>query len=217
MLKKSVGDDAAVASSDEKKGGSHDNRLRVVVRKRPASEDEEDVVEVVENQVQVREDKVKVDMTRYVQTHVFEYDDSFEEGDGTPDVYHRAVAELIENFFGGGTSTCFCFGQTASGKTFTLFGAGGGQTEIAAGAADDEVAAAEGGVYLLAARDVFARLAGRPDLELHMSMFEIYGQKVRDLFDGGKELAALEDGNGVLQLVGLSQVSHPWRRGSLSI
>lgn len=35
-------------------------------------------------------------------------------------------------------------------------------------------------------------------------MFEIYGQKVRDLLANSKELSALEDGNGVLQLVGLT-------------
>ena len=62
----------------------------------------------------------------------------------------------------------------------------------------------EGGVYMLAAQDVFARLRSMPDLTLAVSMFEIYGQKVRDLLDGNKELMALEDGKGVLQLVGLT-------------
>jgi len=73
-------------------------------------------VECVEEQVQVREGKVKVDLTKYVQTHVFEYDDTFDEHESTGDLYERSAAELIENFYQGGTSTCFCFGQTASGK-----------------------------------------------------------------------------------------------------
>lgn len=80
------------------------------------TEDEEDCVECVEEQVQVREAKVKVDLTKYMQTHVFEYDDTFGEEETTGELYQRSAAELIENFYEGGTSTCFCFGQTASGK-----------------------------------------------------------------------------------------------------
>lgn len=66
-----------------------------------------------------------------------------------------------------------------------------------------------GGIYMLAAADSFKRLEkfrqleGNSSVVLTLSMFEIYGQKVRDLLADCKELAALEDGNGVLQLVGL--------------
>jgi hypothetical protein len=66
-----------------------------------------------------------------------------------------------------------------------------------------------GGIYMLAAGDAFKRLEafrqteGNSSVVLTLSMFEIYGQKVRDLLADCKELAALEDGNGVLQLVGL--------------
>ena len=165
--------------------------LKVVVRKRPAWDGEEDCVGVVGGRVVVRENKVKVDLTKYVKDHVFLYDDAFGDEESTGEVYARAETELVDNFFRGGTSTCFCFGQTASGKTFTLFGANGGQGEA-------------GGIYMLAAEDVFARLEERPELQLCVSMFEIYGQKVRDLLAGGKELPALEDGDGVLQLVGLT-------------
>lgn len=62
---------------------------------------------------------------------------------------------------------------------------------------------------MLAAQDVFARLRSMPDLTLAVSMFEIYGQKVRDLLNGNKELMALEDGKGVLQLVGLTREVQP--------
>jgi len=183
-------------SSTPKSSGAGDSSsssggLKVVVRKRPAWEGEEDCVGVVGGRVVVRENKVKVDLTKYVKDHVFLYDDAFGDEESTGEVYERAETELVDNFFRGGTSTCFCFGQTASGKTFTLFGANGGQGEA-------------GGIYMLAAEDVFARLEERPELQLCVSMFEIYGQKVRDLLGGGKELPALEDGDGVLQLVGLT-------------
>jgi kinesin family protein 2/24 len=185
---------SATKASAKSSGGDESGSaggLKVVVRKRPAWEGEEDCVGVVGGRVVVRENKVKVDLTKYVKDHVFLYDDAFGDEATTGDLYERAQTELVDNFFRGGTSTCFCFGQTASGKTFTLFGANGGQGEA-------------GGIYMLAAEDVFGRLEGRPELQLCVSMFEIYGQKVRDLLCGGKELPALEDGNGVLQLVGLS-------------
>lgn len=70
----------------------------------------------------------------------------------------------MANSFNGGTSTCFCFGQTASGKTFTLFGAGGGLAQQdgdsggGGGASDAEQDADTNGVYMMAATDMFQRL-----------------------------------------------------------
>jgi hypothetical protein len=145
---------------------------------------------------------VKVDLTKYIKTHKFCYDDAFAEDESTGDLYHSQIQELVDNFFDNGTSTCFCFGQTASGKTFTLFGAGGGQ--VMSEEDIDQNTYESGGVYMLAAEDIFQRLLNDPNVCLSVSMFEIYGQKVRDLLDNGNELAALEDGDGVLQLVGLT-------------
>jgi kinesin family protein 2/24 len=116
------------------------------------------------------------------------------------------VQDLVDNMFRGGTSTAFCFGQTASGKTFTLFGAGGGQ-ETLEGASEAE-AAERGGVYLLAAHDIYRRveaMAAEAGAVVALSMFEIKGQKLFDLLHDRAELTALEDQHGVLQLVGLTQ------------
>jgi kinesin family protein 2/24 len=144
----------------------------------------------------------------YTHTHKFYFDESFDGFDSTSDLYQRSVGSLIENFWSGGTSTCFCFGQTASGKTHTLFGSCGGS-----GSGDSHPDSA--GMYVLAARDVFSRVGASNDnnlesktkeshLYVEVSMFEIYGQKVRDLLNDSKELAALEDRHGVLQLKGLT-------------
>ena len=113
----------------------------------------------------------------------------------------------MDNFYGGGASTCFCFGQTASGKTFTLFGAEGGQfqqSEALAGSSSSSSSSSGGsgggvadgltgpkidgldpeldGLYVLAAQEAFRRLGGAEaraqGLRLTLSMFEIYGQKV---------------------------------------
>ena len=136
--------------------------------------------------------------------HEFQFDDCFGEGDDTVDVYHRSVHSLVHNLFEGGTSTCFCFGQTASGKTFTLFGACGASNMTAGDGPE--------GLYHMAARRIFEHVAaadhsseGAEGYGIGVSMFEIYGQKVFDLLNGSNSLTALEDAKGVLQLVGLSR------------
>jgi hypothetical protein len=186
--------------------------VSVVVRKRPVFDEREDVMLVLSPMVTVYEQKVKVDLTKYVDEQHFTYDDAYGEGDSTDVLYQRSVHELVGNMFQGGTSTAFCFGQTASGKTFTLFGAEGGQSIheslVGAGA---ESEAARGGVYLLAAYDIFqtaeALKASDPGSKytVALSMYEIKGQRLYDLMNDREEITALEDGNGVLQLVGLTQ------------
>ena len=47
----------------------------------------------------------------------------------------------------GGRATCFAYGQTGAGKTFTMMGTGDGQVP---------------GLYLLAAQDIFAAVATLP-------------------------------------------------------
>mmetsp|Transcript_10874 Transcript_10874/g.14149 ORF Transcript_10874/g.14149 Transcript_10874/m.14149 type:complete len:588 (-) Transcript_10874:103-1866(-) len=200
------------ARSSHRKSTNHAsgtiNGLRVCVRKRPAKPNETDCVECIGHQILLHEDKVKVDLTKYESVTKFNLDGVFGENHATTDVYDESVRYLIDNFFAGGTSTCFCFGQTASGKTFTLFGEGGGTHQQHEGSSLD-ASADSGGIYMLAASSAFDRLRllqereGMGQVVLQLSMFEIYGQKVRDLLADCKELAALEDGNGVLQLVGL--------------
>ena len=166
-----------------------ESSVRVVVRKRPASEHEVDCVRCEAPLVLAMEPKKKVDLTSYTHIHKFCFDDSFDSFDTTGALYERSMGGLINNFWRGGTSTCFCFGQTASGKTHTLFGSCGGS-----GVGDAHPDSA--GMYILAARDIFYRLKeGRGGgilsdehqlepgwhLRIDVSMYEIYGQKVRDL------------------------------------
>ena len=209
--------------------------VRVIVRKRPVQEGERDCLTVASPNVLVAEDKVKVDLTKYVHEQTFTFDDSFGEHDDTQAVFERSVVDLVSNVFGGGTSTAFCFGQTASGKTFTLFGEGGGlsfHSPLLGGDDQSEARseAARGGLYLLVATDLFARLeddefgggggGGGGDDELddlgeylaptvNLSMYEIKGQRLYDLLNNKEELRALEDERGVLQLVGLTQHECP--------
>lgn len=89
--------------------------MEVVVRKRPTQEI--DKVACLSPNVHLFEEKQKVDLTKYTHKHEFSYDHSFGEDDDTKRLYDACISGLVDNIFEGGTSTAFCFGQTASGQT----------------------------------------------------------------------------------------------------
>ena len=70
-----------------------DAKIRVVVRKRPLSKKEKaredvDIVDMNEdNHVYLHEPRVKVDMTRYVETHEFAFDNAFDEKQNNSNIY----------------------------------------------------------------------------------------------------------------------------------
>lgn len=85
--------------------------LKVVIRKRPVQHGERDIVEVDSPAIMVFEDKVKVDLTKYIHQHNFGYNETFGSDDSTSDLFDGSVRDLVENVFEGGTSTAFCFGK----------------------------------------------------------------------------------------------------------
>ncbi|CUI12910.1 MCAK-like kinesin, putative [Bodo saltans] len=175
-------------------GAGKGNRIMVVVRKRPlnTSEAEDGLHDVLACDPQntrslaLLEPKQKVDLTRFIEKHRFTYDLVLDEKQSNHDVYHHACKHLISTVFEGGCATCFAYGQTGSGKTFTMLGKG-----------------EQEGVYLLAARDLYARL--EPGMNIVVSFFEIYGGKLFDLLNEREKLACREDAKGVINVCGLSE------------
>ena len=103
-------------------------KIRVIVRKRPLSRKElskndQDVVDIRNNrQVVVKELKVKVDLTKYIEEHAFNFDLAFDETMTNEQIYLQTVRPMIEAAFHKIKVTCFAYGQTGSGKTFTMMG-----------------------------------------------------------------------------------------------
>lgn len=168
-------------------------KIRVVVRKRPINKKErergeEDIVDVSTERayVLVNETKVKVDLTKYVEKHQFNFDDALDEGVTNDQVYRTTVQPLVHTLFKNGRATCFAYGQTGSGKTYTM-------SPLPTRAAGDIIQ------YLK--RPMFQ------DITLHVSCFEIYGNKVFDLLNQRKRLNILEDGKKKVVVVGLKEYS----------
>ena len=176
-------------------------KVSVCVRKRPLTRREEtakhkDIITAREpNLLYVHELKTKVDLTKYIETHNFQFDAVFPDTANNEDVYAKTAAPLVDVLFAGGRATCFAYGQTGAGKTYTMQGSNFG---------DDT----ESGLYSLAVQDIFDRKASLDDsqgeLQLYMSFYEIYGSSLHDLLDERASLACREDANNEVQIVGLT-------------
>ena len=174
-------------------GGVAKDRVTCIVRKRPAKDGEQDVVNVVDSViVQVAEPKQKVDLTRYTENHQFVFDHAFCELSRNEEVYQCATKPLVHFVVEGGMGTCFAFGQTGSGKTFTMLGA---------------PESGQRGLYLLAADDMFRLCEDHHDgIGIFVSMMEIYGDEVFDLLSRDKrKLVPREDAKKKVQIAGLTE------------
>ncbi|PXF49466.1 Kinesin-like protein KIF2C [Gracilariopsis chorda] len=190
-------------------------RVTVCVRKRPLTRKERtahnrDIVTVnpADGALFVHELREKVDLTKHVVTHPFTFDRVFGEQVSNSIVYENTAKPLVDTLFAGGRGTCFAYGQTGAGKTFTMAGDG---TE-------------NPGLYTLAVRDVFDRIRameadewqfaseqGIDDFEpsdppqVWISFYEIYASRLQDLLNRCAKLECREDGNNQVQIVGLAE------------
>ncbi|XP_062898811.1 kinesin-like protein KIF24 isoform X1 [Mobula hypostoma] len=173
-------------------------KIHVCVRKRPLRvreirRGEIDIAKVEgEKSILVCEKKEAVDLTHYLQQHVFYFDEVFEETCTNHDVYLKTAYPLIQHIFNGGKATCFAYGQTGAGKTHTMIGT-----------------YRNPGLYALAAEDIFIHLQTSEPcraLFIWISFYEIYCGQLYDLLNGRKRLFAREDGNHVVQIVGLREI-----------
>ncbi|KAG4110722.1 hypothetical protein ERO13_D13G064400v2 [Gossypium hirsutum] len=142
------------------------------VRKRPLnkkeiSRKEDDIVTVDENALTVHEPKLKVDLTAYVEKHEFCFDDVLDELVTNDEVYRVTVEPIIPIIFQRTKATCFAYGQTDSGKTFTI-------QPLPLRAAQDLIRFLHQPVY------------HSQRFKLWLSYFEIYGGKLFDLLSDRK-------------------------------
>mmetsp|Transcript_32099 Transcript_32099/g.39382 ORF Transcript_32099/g.39382 Transcript_32099/m.39382 type:complete len:620 (+) Transcript_32099:280-2139(+) len=122
-----------------------------------------------------------------VSSSFFTFDRTFDEGASTEDVYVGVAKNIVDGVVSGINGTIFAYGQTSSGKTFTMMGDDDGMEDER----DDE------GIIQMAGRDIFVHVSKNPDREylIRVSFLEIYNEQVRDLLSSGGEsvLAVRED------------------------
>lgn len=145
-------------------------KLAVFIRKRPLSRKEEinqyfDVVtcDHASQYIYVHEPKQKVDLTPYVENQRFQFDAVFDESDDNRTVYNSCLRPYVRQALasGQGSLTCFTYGETGSGKTYTM--------EAMCGMLVDDLAR------------LVSKMAERHGIQIsiHVSYYEIYMSKVR--------------------------------------
>ncbi|GKY96270.1 hypothetical protein MPSEU_000586500 [Mayamaea pseudoterrestris] len=106
--------------------------------------------------------------------NMFQFDKTFDGSASTKEVYGAAAKDIVKSTINGLNGTVFAYGQTSSGKTFTMQGSG----SIAEGSVDEQ-----GGIVHLAVADIFKHIRETTDREfwVRASFLEIYNEEVRDL------------------------------------
>ena len=126
---------------------------------------------------------------RYDRTYSF--DIVFDGSCSNEEVYDRSVRHLVEWVKKGYNGTCFAYGMTGAGKTFTMLGqklssatctSRSSMTSLNPASSTREVS----GICSLAAADLFHRCATDDDAAsaattIHVSYLEIYNERIQDL------------------------------------
>lgn len=121
---------------------------------------------------------------RILGRNFFSYDQTYGEDATTPQVYQGIAQNIVASVVEGLNGTVFAYGQTSSGKTYTMQGSG---------------SLGENGLIHLAATDLFDSIAKQKERAflVRVSFLEIYNEEVRDLLvlEGGdnKTLPIRED------------------------
>jgi centromeric protein E len=112
----------------------------------------------------------------------FNYDKTFNEETETAQVYDSVCKNIVTSVVNGLNGTIFAYGQTSSGKTYTMQGSGTiGEGTVTA--ADGTRTLSGGGIVHMAAADIFRHVESQPDriFLVRASFLEIYNEEVRDL------------------------------------
>ncbi|KAJ6810227.1 kinesin-like protein KIN-13B [Iris pallida] len=167
-------------------------KIKVVVRKRPlnkkeVSRKEEDIITIEPSysHLTVHETKLKVDLTEYVEKHEFVFDAVLDEDVSNDEVYRETVEPIVPAIFQRTKATCFAYGQTGNGKTYTMQP-----------------------LPLKASNDILRLMHHayrNQGYQLFVSFFEIYGGKLYDLLSDRRKLCMREDGKQQVCIVGLQE------------
>jgi kinesin family protein 2/24 len=172
-----------------------ETKIKVAIRKRPLTKEElrstTDIIEVISPKgLFLKEERKKVDLTKYVEEHAFKFDAVFDENQTNEDIYKELVKPLVKYAFGRKKISCFAYGQTGSGKTFTMLGDKGENK----------------GLYLLAAEDIFYLLDQQQgNLRVGVSFYDIYCGKAYDLLNTRAKCPIRVDKKENVQIVGLTE------------
>jgi centromeric protein E len=140
----------------------------------------------------------------------FTFDKTFGEDVSTKQVYDCVCQNIVTSVVSGLNGTIFAYGQTSSGKTYTMQGAGtiaegcysngssSSHCSSDSGSSDMDSSAGGGGggIVHMAAADIFNLIRKEQENRVFLvraSFLEIYNEEVRDLLSDAKGVQIRED------------------------
>jgi kinesin family protein 5 len=126
---------------------------------------------------------------------VFSFDKVFKPENSQEEVYELAALPIVQAVLQGFNGTLLTYGQTSSGKTFTMIG-----NDL-----DDGKSA---GIVPRSAKSLFEHISNADsnlEFSVKVSFCEIYLEKIRDLIGGNSNLKIAEDRNRGVFIQGLTE------------
>ena len=117
----------------------------------------------------------------------FTFDQVFGENCPTNRVYTESCQEIVKDACRGVNGSILAYGQTCSGKTFTMQGNGT--------IADGMTAGNSGGILHLTAQNIFLQIQSQPDRKFVVGVgaIQVYNDEIRDLLAQNAQLRLLAD------------------------
>lgn len=182
--------------------------VRVIARIRPCSKSEleKDVIVTAAPATNADADSVPTivripNPKIQSETYSFQFASVYEQATTQQELFDREVAPTIKHLFNGYDSTIFAYGVTGTGKTHTMRG---GKTLADRGVVPRMLSS----IYRRA-KKVEKDSAGETKVEVSLSYYEIYTDRVYDLFEPPEKrtLAGLpiRDNGGKSVVVGLTE------------
>ncbi|CAH8387306.1 unnamed protein product [Eruca vesicaria subsp. sativa] len=202
--------DSSSSSSFSTRLESRDKEVnvQVLLRCRPLSEDEQK--SNVPRVISCNELRKEVTVANKQVDRLFTFDKVFGPKAQQRSIYDQAIAPIVHEVLDGFSCTVFAYGQTGTGKTYTMEGGmrkKGGDLP------------AEAGVIPRAVRHIFETLESqKADYSMKVTFLELYNEEVTDLLaqedssrsssddkQNKKPVSLMEDGKGCVVLRGLEE------------
>ncbi|KAA8518831.1 hypothetical protein F0562_016395 [Nyssa sinensis] len=191
-------------SSDDNSSNKQGVNVQVILRCRPLSEDEIRVrTQVV---ISCNELKREVNATQNISNKLidrtFVFDKVFGSISQQKELYDQAIAPIVNEALEGYNCTIFAYGQTGTGKTYTMEGEGRKEKN---GEFHNDA-----GVIPRAVQQIFDILeAQNTEYSMKVTFLELYNEEISDLLalddKSKKPIVLMEDGKGAVFVRGLEE------------
>ncbi|THU45600.1 hypothetical protein C4D60_Mb02t19700 [Musa balbisiana] len=204
--------------SVEGNGNSHSKydkdkgvNVQVILRCRPLSEEElrMNTPVVISCNEHRREVSAVQNIANKQIDRTFVFDKVFGPASKQKDLFHQAISPIVNEVLEGYNCTIFAYGQTGTGKTYTMEGGGGRKTKNGEFPSD-------AGVIPRAVRQIFDILEAQcAEYSMKVTFLELYNEEITDLLAADdlkssddkskKPIALMEDGKGGVFVRGLEE------------